>query len=388
MEAPASDFIDATAPTAPPSWPPQGAYPGEPGHPGPTPAPPQWPPAAPEAAEPGTAASPMPASPEATAVPAPPETTAAPASTDVTTAPTFADVTTMPGSTDVTTAPGSTDVTTAPGSTDVTTAPGSTDVTTAPGSTEVTAVVGEPLQGDALHGETVEAEVVWHQPPPTEPFHAKHEKPGEWHTHPPDHLAYQHSPPAEVQPGVQHDEPGEAIPLSMLPQPWQVPFDPHHTETVVTEDEPSRGGRRTKLWIPLALVVTLLLFGGGALSALMMLRNADSGKGSPDPATAVDRFLAAVYTEQDAASAGEHVCREARDEDKLQQRVDQIKGYANEYQAPTYRWTEPAVSGQDDEKATVAVQLTMTTDDEKSAQQQLTFTVVRKTGWLVCDITG
>ena len=36
----------------------------------------------------------------------------------------------------------------------------------------------------------------------------------------------------------------------------------------------------------------------------------------------------------------------------------------------------------------VSVQLIMTTDDEKIAQQQLSFTVVRKTGWLVCDVTG
>ncbi|OJF13660.1 hypothetical protein BG844_14085 [Couchioplanes caeruleus subsp. caeruleus] len=189
-----------------------------------------------------------------------------------------------------------------------------------------------------------------------------------------------------MQPGVQHDQPTEAIPLSMLPQPWQVPFDPHHTETVA-EEQPRRG-KRPGLWIGLALGVLLLLFGGGTLSALLLLRNADSGKGSPDPGTAVDRFLTSVYTQKDATSAGDHVCREARDEDKLQERVDQIKGYANEYQAPTYRWSEPAVSGQDEEKATVAVQLTVTTDDEKSAQQQLTFTVVRKTGWLVCDVAG
>jgi hypothetical protein len=36
----------------------------------------------------------------------------------------------------------------------------------------------------------------------------------------------------------------------------------------------------------------------------------------------------------------------------------------------------------------VAVQLTLSTDDEKQAQQELTFTVIHKTGWLVCDITG
>ncbi|MEV8509495.1 hypothetical protein AB0368_32360 [Actinoplanes sp. NPDC051475] len=253
---------------------------------------------------------------------------------------------------------------------------------------QIPAVTDETVVMGVVEGETVEGEVVWHQPPPDEPFHAKHEKPGEWHTHPPDHLAFEHSPPAEVQPGVQHDEPveTEAIPLRMLPQPWEVPFDPQHTERAAGDDTPRR--RRTGLWVTLALVVTLLLFAGGTASALLLLHNADSGKGSPDPATAVDRFMTAVYTQQDPKAAGDSVCREARDEDKLKSRVDQIKGYANEYEAPTYRWTEPAVSGQSDGKATVAVQLTMITDDEKSAEQQLSFTVVHKTGWLVCDVRG
>ena len=248
---------------------------------------------------------------------------------------------------------------------------------------------GHPAPADPpAESEAVEGEVVWHQQPPAGPWHAKHEKPGEWRTHPPEHLAFEHSPPAEVQPGVQHDEhaEAEAIPLSMLPQPWEVPFDPHTTETVVTEAPPKK--RRTALWVSLALVLTLLLFGGGTVSALMLLRNADSGKGSPDPATAVDRFLTAAYTEHDATAAGDFVCREARDEDQLRARVDQIKAYATEYQAPAFRWSEPAVSGQSEKKALVAVQLTMTTDDEKTAEQQLTFTVVRKTGWLVCDVNG
>jgi hypothetical protein len=34
------------------------------------------------------------------------------------------------------------------------------------------------------------------------------------------------------------------------------------------------------------------------------------------------------------------------------------------------------------------VQLTMSTEDEKTAQQTLTFTTVHKTGWLVCEIAG
>jgi hypothetical protein len=233
--------------------------------------------------------------------------------------------------------------------------------------------------------EVIEGVPVWRQPPPTEPFHARHEKPGEWRTEAPEHLALEHSPPAEVQPGVQHDQATEAIPLSLLPHSWEVPFDPHATETVVL-DAPRRHKR--PFWVVLALVVTLLIFGGGTVSAFLLLRDAESGKGAPDPATAVNRFMTAVYTQQDPATAGEAVCREARDEEQLKARVDQIKGYANEYDAPSFRWNDPAVSGQTDERATVGVQLTMTTDDEKTAQQQLTFTVVRKTGWLVCDVTG
>ncbi|WP_067509211.1 hypothetical protein [Actinoplanes sp. TFC3] len=251
-----------------------------------------------------------------------------------------------------------------------------------PGEPEPLAYAYEADQTEQF--ETVEGEVVWHQPPPSEPFHAKHERDGEWHTHPPDHLAFEHSPPAEVQPGVQHDEPPEAIPLSMLPHPWEVPFDPHATESVLLDQPPRRPGR----WIALAAVLTVLLLGGGAATAFLLLHDADSGRGSPDPATAVDRFMTAIYTEQNAGAASGQVCHEARDENKLQERVEQIKGYATEYPAPLFRWSDPAISASTGKQATVDVQLTMTTDDEKSAQQQLTFTVIRKTGWLVCDIKG
>jgi hypothetical protein len=234
--------------------------------------------------------------------------------------------------------------------------------------------------------EVAGGEPVWHQPPPSEPFHARHETPGEWRTHPPEHLAHEHPPPAEVQPGVQHDQPTEAIPLSMPPRPWQVPIDPHATDPTVLL--PTSKQRRTGLWISLALVLTLLIFGGGTVSAYLLFRDADSGKGAPDPATAVNRFMTAVYTQQDATAAGDFVCREARDGQKLRERVNQIRGYADEYEAPSFRWSDPAVSGLTEQQATVAVQLTMATGDERAAQQQLTFTVVRKTGWLVCDVSS
>lgn len=210
------------------------------------------------------------------------------------------------------------------------------------------------------------ATAVWHQPPPSGPFHARHEKPGEWRYDPPEHLAHQHSPPAEVQP-----------PAPVPAPPWQVPL-------VV---DPGDRRRRTGLWLSVALTTTLLLCGGGAYSAYLLLRDADSG-GAPDPVTAVNDFLTAVYTRQDAAAAGELVCREALDQEKLNARVNLVKSWANEHDGPTFRWDDPAVSGQSDERATVSVRLTLTTDDEKTAQQQLTITTVRKTGWQVCDVTG
>jgi hypothetical protein len=223
----------------------------------------------------------------------------------------------------------------------------------------------------------------WDQPPTqtpatsavaAQPWHAQHERPGEWNYPPPEHLAWEHSPPAESR---AETDPIWAGPGSAV-QPWQVPFP--------SEDQPK--ARRTGLWVSLALTITLVFCGGGGISAYFLISNADTGKGAPDPATAVNRFLTAVYTQQDATAAEDLVCRAARDPAALTHRVEQIKNYTNEYEGPTFRWDEPSVAGQTDDRATVSVQLTMSTDDEKTAQQSLSFTTVHKTGWLVCDITG
>jgi len=202
---------------------------------------------------------------------------------------------------------------------------------------------------------------------PAGPWHAQHEAPGQWQTQPPEHLAWQHSPPTEVAPG----EPIWSGPR----QPWQVP------------PSPAPPGKRGALWVSVALAATLLLCGGGAVSAYFLLRDADN-PGSPDPATAVNRFLDAVYTRQDATAADDLVCREARDKTKLADRVREIKTYSDGYQDPVYRWDEPSVASSGEDRALVSVQLTVSTADEKTAQQQLEFTVIHKTGWLVCEVAG
>jgi hypothetical protein len=213
----------------------------------------------------------------------------------------------------------------------------------------------------------------WHQPPAATPWHAQHEAPGQWQHPPPEHLAWQHSAAAD---GSARPEPiwsGDP----QHPPIWPVPLAP--------PAPPPR--RRGALWVSLALVATLLLCGGGAVSAYFLLRDADN-PGSPDPATAVNRFLTAVYTQQDANSAEQFVCRESRDKTKLTDRVDQIHTYADGYTDPTFRWGDPAVSDRTSDRATVSVELTMSTGDEKTAKQDLRFTVIHKTGWLVCEVSG
>jgi flagellar basal body-associated protein FliL len=260
--------------------------------------------------------------------------------------------------------------------TDFSTASGSDDFIdagpppAAPGWPPVGAYPGEPGHAPDDSTQLIPAVPSWQQQaPPNQPWHAQHERPGEWRTQPPEHLAYQHSPPPELQPqqepiwggGPQHP-------------PYQVPLQP-----------PAR--RRGTLWVSLALAVTVMLCAGGAVSAYFLLRDADS-QGATDPATAVNQFLTAVYTQHNAKAADELVCRQARDEAKLTARIDQIKTYVNAYDSPSFRWEQPAVTGQSKESATVSVQLVMATADEKSAEQQLTFTTIHKTGWLVCDVTG
>jgi hypothetical protein len=353
-EAPESDLIEPA--TAVPEWPPVGAYPDE--------AEPPAPDTAEKSTEPDAATAETPAVPDAAIA----ETGPGP---DAATAETAA----VPGTATAETGPGP-DAATAETAAVPGTATSETVAESAEPGTTVGAAAGQPGGADVPG---------WQQPPPTEPFHARHEKPGEWQTAPPEHLAWEHSPPADVQPGVQ-DEPTEAIPLGMLPQPWQVPFDPRNAEPTAPLAQPRQ--RRLGLLVSLGLIITALICVGGTASAVLLLRDADAGKGAPDPATAVDRFLTAVYTDQDAAAAGEYVCREARNEKKLRQHVDQIKEYASGYEAPSFRWADPAVAARGDDSADVAVQLTMTTADEKEARQDLKFTVVRKTGWLVCDIHG
>jgi hypothetical protein len=279
-------------------------------------------------------------------------------------------------STAFTAAAGSTAFTAAAGSTAFTAAAGSSAFTAAAGDERPTAqqpVIVEPPLAQPEYTQVIPpvAEMA-HAGARTAPWHAQHEAPGEWQTQPPEHLAWQHSPPRADYSTEPRDPIWSGPPHQ---QPFQVPLAPVAPR------------RRGALWVSLALTATLLLCGGGAVSAYLLLRDADNA-GSPDPATAVNRFLTAVYTEQDVAAADDLVCREARDQKKLTAQVSAIRAYTEGYQEPVFRWADPTVASSDDDRALVSVELTMSTSDEKTAAQDLQFTVIRKTGWLVCDISG
>ncbi|PZG22207.1 hypothetical protein C1I95_05885 [Micromonospora craterilacus] len=144
--------------------------------------------------------------------------------------------------------------------------------------------------------------------------------------------------------------------------------------------------KRGALMASLALAVVLLLCAGGGVAAFLTLRNTESGEGAREPSVAVDEFLTAVYQERDAAKAAKLVCTASRDHDKIRAKVAEIEKYASTYQNPRFRWDTPKVDNETGDRATVTTTVTVTTADEKIADQNLRFTVIRKTGWWVCEV--
>uniref|UniRef100_UPI0038B31D25 Rv0361 family membrane protein n=1 Tax=Micromonospora acroterricola TaxID=2202421 RepID=UPI0038B31D25 len=144
--------------------------------------------------------------------------------------------------------------------------------------------------------------------------------------------------------------------------------------------------KRGLLIAAIALIVIMVLCVGGGVVAFLTLRDAETGQGAKEPAVAVDEFLTAVYKDRDATKAASRVCAASRDDKKIAAKVAEVEKYATEYQNPRFRWTTPKVDNQTGERATVSTRVTMTTSDEKVADQDLRFTVVQKSGWWVCEV--
>ncbi|NES31775.1 hypothetical protein GCE86_24245 [Micromonospora terminaliae] len=144
--------------------------------------------------------------------------------------------------------------------------------------------------------------------------------------------------------------------------------------------------RRGLLIASIVLGAAILLCGGGGTAAFLTLSQAEDGQGAKEPTVAVDGFLTAVYKDQDPRAAATFVCSASRDDKKIAAKVAEVRKYAGQYQNARFRWTTPKVDNQTGDRASVSTRVTMTTADEKVADQELRFTVVRKTGWWVCEV--
>jgi hypothetical protein len=178
-------------------------------------------------------------------------------------------------------------------------------------------------------------------------------------------------------------------------QPWQ---DPHRSQWQAPDAAPpadaapqgvppatARSGRGLVI-AGVALVAALVL--SGAVVAGWLLMQGTDRDGAATPTDAVDGFLAAVYSDLDADGAATWVCAEARDVDALTAKIDSVRGYHDLYPDPRFSWNEPEVIEQTDGVATVAVTVTMLTDDERTADQDLRVVVLDKDphGWWVCNV--
>ncbi|SBT49128.1 Rv0361 family membrane protein [Micromonospora auratinigra] len=179
-------------------------------------------------------------------------------------------------------------------------------------------------------------------------------------------------PPPEQPPVAATPTPGAFPPPAAGYPPYQHPAAPKK--------------RRGLLIASIVLAAAVLLCGGGGTAAFLTLRNAEDGQGAKEPTVAVDGFLTAIYKDRDARKAATFVCSAARDDRKISGKVAEVQKYATRYQNPRFRWTSPKVDNQTGDRATVTTRLTMTTSDEKVADQELRFTVVQKTGWWVCEV--
>jgi hypothetical protein len=204
--------------------------------------------------------------------------------------------------------------------------------------------------------------------------------------------------PAQFGPGApdttQFGQPGfdPARPSQSAPETVQFgrPDDPTQPPGYPPAGYPPTGEpprkRRGVIIASIALAVVLVLCGGGGTAAFFLLRNSESGEGAAEPVAAVEAFLTAVYTDKDAAKAASLVCAEARNEAELKKKVGEVDSYSKTYKSPRFKWTPPKVDNQNTERAIVSTKLTMTTADEKTADEQLRFTVIQKTGWWVCEV--
>jgi hypothetical protein len=175
-------------------------------------------------------------------------------------------------------------------------------------------------------------------------------------------------------------------PPTPAPQPFAAPPSGPTGSRLAAGGVASR--RRGLVVASIVVTVVLLLCASGGVAAFVLLRHLETAEGAPEPVAAVDGFLRAIYTDRDATRATALVCSEARDDAAISRRVEDVERYAATYTSPRFEWSPPRIDERTNETARVSTILTVTTGDEKIAEQRLTFRLVNKIGWRVCEVGG
>ena len=207
---------------------------------------------------------------------------------------------------------------------------------------------------------------------------------------PPQSAPPQSAPPATVPPP-------EYAPPDWTPPGWSTPasappgypppvFGPPTAPGGFPPYFPPPKKRRWLLVTSIVVVLVVLLGGGGVTAAYFLTRNQD-GIGQNTPQAAVENFLQAVYVDQNPTKAAPLVCKAARDPKKLAAKINEIKRQDDQYDSPRYTWDSPTTLHGTTKQATLSARIILTTGDVQSSSQTLTFTVIRSTGWFVCDVS-
>ena len=134
------------------------------------------------------------------------------------------------------------------------------------------------------------------------------------------------------------------------------------------------------------VLVFLVILGGGAATAGYFLTRNQDGTGKITPQAAVEDFLQAIYVDQNPTKAAAVVCKTARDPKKLAAKVDEIRRQDSQYDSPRYSWGSPSTEQSGPDRAVLSTTVTLATADVQQSTQKLRFTLIRSSGWFVCDV--
>jgi hypothetical protein len=182
---------------------------------------------------------------------------------------------------------------------------------------------------------------------------------------------------SELPPAADPYQPDPPVTVpAPVPLPYGYPVAP----------PPRRKSKALKI-VLISLAAVFALCVSGSLSAFIWVRNnAAQPSGAQTPAKAADAFLTAYYRAQRAEDARKATCPQARDDKKIAAQIAEITRFAAAYDKPTFTWDSPRESDRTASRATVRVQLTMTTEDMKASKQQLTLDAVQDKGWWICAV--